>query len=58
MLVYILVLTTSGDAFYGVTGAILWFVGGQVLAYSWRSRSAREEASEAEPAAAEVPAPA
>jgi putative inorganic carbon (hco3(-)) transporter len=58
MLVYILVLTTSGDAFYGVTGAILWFIGGQVLAHSWRSRSAREPASEAEPAAAEVLAPA
>jgi putative inorganic carbon (hco3(-)) transporter len=58
MLVYILMLTTSGDAFYGVTGAILWFIGGQVLANSWRSRSARQPASAAEPAVAEVPAPA
>jgi hypothetical protein len=56
MLVYILMLTTSGDAFYGVTGAILWFIGGQVLAYRWRT--AREPASAAEPAAAEAPAPA
>ena len=58
MLVYILMLTTSGDAFYGVTGAILWFIGGQVLAHSWRSRSVRQPASAAEPAVAEVPAPA
>jgi hypothetical protein len=56
MLVYILMLTTSGDAFYGVTGAILWFIGGQVLAYRWRT--ARQPASAAEPAAAEAPAPA
>jgi hypothetical protein len=48
MLVYILMLTTSGDAFYGVTGAILWFIGGQVLAYSWRTRSVA--ALKAEPA--------
>ena len=40
MLVYILVLMTSGDAFYSVVGAILWFIGGQVLAHSWRSRIA------------------
>lgn len=58
MLVYILMLTTSGDAFYGVTGAILWFIGGQALAYSWRSRSAPAPASAAEPAVAEVPVPA
>jgi len=58
MLVYILMLTTSGDAFYGVTGAILWFIGGQVLAHSYRARSAPTPATAAEPAAAEVPVPA
>jgi putative inorganic carbon (HCO3(-)) transporter len=41
MLVYFLVLLTSGDAFYSVAGVILWFIGGQVLAHSWRSRTAR-----------------
>jgi hypothetical protein len=41
MLVYILVLMTSGDGFYSVVGAILWFIGGQILAHSWRSRFAR-----------------
>jgi hypothetical protein len=41
MLVYILALMTSGDAFYSVVGAILWFIGGQILAHSWRSRFAR-----------------
>jgi len=40
-LVYILVLMTSGDGFYSVSGAILWFVGGQILAHRWRSRFAR-----------------
>ena len=40
MLVYILALMTSGDGFYSVVGAILWFIGGQVLAHSWRSRTA------------------
>jgi hypothetical protein len=36
MLVYLLVMMTSGDVFYGPSGVILWFIGGQVLAYEWR----------------------
>ena len=41
MLVYILTLMTSGDAFYSVIGAMLWFIGGQVLARSWLTQTAR-----------------
>jgi putative inorganic carbon (hco3(-)) transporter len=36
MLVYLLVMMTSGDVFYGPSGVILWFIGGQVLAYEFR----------------------
>jgi O-antigen ligase len=39
MFVYLLVLLTSGDAFYGVTGVIFWFIAGQVLAYHFRRRA-------------------
>ena len=39
MLVYLLVLATSGDEFYGAHGAILWFICGQVLAYDMRRRA-------------------
>jgi putative inorganic carbon (hco3(-)) transporter len=39
MLVYLLVLATSGDVFYGVHGVILWFICGQVLAYDMRRRA-------------------
>lgn len=40
MLVYLLVQLTSGDVFYGPSGVILWFIGGQVLAYEWRRATA------------------
>jgi putative inorganic carbon (hco3(-)) transporter len=36
MLVYLLVMMTSGDVLYGPSGVILWFIGGQALAYEWR----------------------
>lgn len=36
MLAFLLVQLTSGDVFYGPSGVILWFIGGQVLAYEWR----------------------
>jgi O-antigen ligase len=39
MLVFLLVLMTSGDFFYGVGGVILWFIAGQVLAYDVRRRA-------------------
>jgi hypothetical protein len=45
MLVFLLVILTSGDAFYGVTGVILWFIAGQVLAYDFRRRAARGRGS-------------
>ena len=32
------VLLVAGDAFYGSHGVILWFIGGQVLAYDYRRR--------------------
>jgi hypothetical protein len=35
-----MVLLTSGDAFYGSSGVILWFIAGQVLAYDYRRRAA------------------
>jgi hypothetical protein len=41
MLIYLLVLLPSGDAFYGVSGVILWFIAGQVLAYDYRLRTRR-----------------
>jgi hypothetical protein len=41
MLVYILVLLPSGDAFYGSSGVILWFIGGQVLAFESLHRRTR-----------------
>jgi hypothetical protein len=40
MFVYLLVLDTAGDEFYGVQGMIFWFIGGQVLAYDFRHRAA------------------
>jgi putative inorganic carbon (hco3(-)) transporter len=39
MFVYLLVLTTSGDEFYGAHGMVLWFICGQVLAYDMRRRA-------------------
>jgi putative inorganic carbon (hco3(-)) transporter len=36
MLVYLLAMMTSGDVLYGPSGVILWFIGGQVLAYELR----------------------
>jgi uncharacterized membrane protein YsdA (DUF1294 family) len=41
MLVYLLVMMTSGDVLYGPSGVILWFIGGQVLAYERRAASQR-----------------
>jgi hypothetical protein len=32
MLVFMLVVLASGDAFYGLGGLTLWFIGGQALA--------------------------
>jgi len=32
MLVFLLVVLVSGDAFYGLGGLTLWFIGGQALA--------------------------
>ena len=40
MLVFLLTQLAFGDAFYGVSGVILWFIGGQVLAYESRPRTA------------------
>jgi putative inorganic carbon (hco3(-)) transporter len=40
MLVYLLVLLTAGDEFYGSHGVIFWFIAGQVLAYDFRQRAA------------------
>ncbi len=44
MVVYFIVLLPTGDAFYGSTGVILWFIAGQVLAYEFRpdARTASE----------------
>jgi hypothetical protein len=39
MLVFMLVVLASGDAFYGLGGLTLWFIGGQALALGRRSRS-------------------
>jgi O-antigen ligase len=39
MLIFMLMLLTSGDAFYGIGGVIVWFVSGQVLAYDVRRRA-------------------
>jgi O-antigen ligase len=36
MLAYLLTMMTSGDVLYGPSGVILWFIGGQVLAYELR----------------------
>jgi len=36
MLVFLITLLAFGDVFYGSLGVILWFIGGQVLAYDWR----------------------
>lgn len=40
MLVFLITLLAFGDVFYGTLGVILWFIGGQVLAYDWRRRAA------------------
>ena len=36
LLVYLLLMLTSGDVFYGPSGVILWLIGGQVLGYEAR----------------------
>lgn len=36
MLVFLLVQAAFGDAFYGVSGLILWFIAGQALAFDFR----------------------
>jgi len=38
MLVYLLVLLSAGDEFYGSHAVIFWFICGQVLAYDFRVR--------------------
>ncbi len=45
MFVFLLVSLTSGDNFYGSLGVILWFIGGQALAFDERRRSVRATAS-------------
>ena len=40
MLVFVLLLLPSGDAFYGLSGVILWYIGGQALAHEFRLRPA------------------
>jgi O-antigen ligase len=40
MLIFIVFLLPSGDAFYGASGVVLWFIAGQVLAYEFRQRAA------------------
>jgi hypothetical protein len=41
MLVFMLVILTSGDAFYGLGGLALWFIGGQALALDLQRKSIR-----------------
>ncbi len=45
MFVFLLVSLSSGDDFYGSLGVILWFIGGQALAFTEGQRSAREMTS-------------
>ena len=40
-------LLPTGDEFYGSHGVILWFIGGQVLAYDFRRRDPGRPASPA-----------
>jgi hypothetical protein len=40
MFVYLLLLLPSGDAFYGSSGIILWFIAGAVLAFEFRNKPA------------------
>jgi hypothetical protein len=60
MLIFIVFLLPSGDAWYSLSGVILWFIGGQVLAYEFRQRpkefAAADVPGEA-PAPGQVPAP-
>ena len=44
LLVFIAVQLAFGDAFYASSGVILWFIGGQVLAYDHRRRAATADA--------------
>jgi hypothetical protein len=37
-MVFIIALLPSGDAFYSLSGVILWFIGGQALAHEFRLR--------------------
>ncbi len=41
MIVFTLVLLTSGDAFYGVTGVLFWFICGQILGIEYRTAQSR-----------------
>jgi O-antigen ligase len=52
MLVYLLLMLTSGDVFYGPSGVILWLIGGQVLGYEARRAAFARRASMAPPYAA------
>jgi O-antigen ligase len=48
MLVFLLVQLTSGDIFYGPSGVILWWIGGQVMGYEWRRIATERRAPPAE----------
>jgi hypothetical protein len=54
MLIFIVFLLPSGDAFYSLSGVILWFIGGQVLAYEFRRPPQEPRPAELP---AEAPAP-
>jgi O-antigen ligase len=49
MLIFLLAQLAFGDAFYGVSGVILWFIGGQVLAYEFRRRAMAQPAATGSP---------
>ena len=57
MLVYMFVWLYVGDGFYGVTGVILWFICGQVLANDYRLRSQAGSRLEPAPAVERPPTP-
>jgi hypothetical protein len=39
ILVYVVFMLPSGDTFYGSSGIVLWFIGGQALAFRYRQAS-------------------
>jgi O-Antigen ligase len=58
ILVFLLAQAAFGDVFYGISGVILWFIGGQVLAYDFRRRRALPLEAPPEPAPPTEPRPA